>query len=177
MIPLLIIFGIIPKYKKIIGFMLIIIGLFVSPMELIRNTTTTFIFIVLIYGTLKLMLSLSPLLQTTVKIKDLKEGMIPSKTLYLEKGKIKEYSFSIRNLIEDVKKGKLKNSIKPKNEIISSMKARGLIEEEIKELKKLYKNKKIGETIKIKDSMPFVPTMLIGYLLCIILGDFWILLW
>ncbi len=175
-LPALIIFGLIPKYKKIIGAILAIIGIIISPTNFLEKTIITFIFIVFIYGTIKLMLSLRPLLETTIKIKDLKEGMIPSKTLYYEKGKVKEYSFSIKGIFEDAKKNKIE-SLKPKNIIISSTKARGLIESEIKELKKLSKSKKIGETIKIKDSMPFVPTMLIGYILCIILGDFWILFW
>lgn len=175
-LPTLIIFGIIPKHKKIIGAIIAITGIIISPTGILQKTTTTFVCIVFIYGTIKLMLSLRPLLETTVKIKDLKEGMIPTKTLYYEKGKVKEHNFTIKGIFEEAKKNKL-NALKPKNIIISSTKARGLIESEIKELKKLLKAKKIGETIKIKDSMPFVPTMLIGYILCIILGDFWILFW
>ena len=175
-LPTLIIFGIIPKHKKIIGAIIAITGIIISPTGILQKTTTTFVFIVFIYGTIKLMLSLRPLLETTVKIKDLKEGMIPTKTLYYEKGKVKEHNFTIKGIFEEAKKNKL-NALKPKNIIISSTKARGLIESEIKELKKLLKAKKIGETINIKDSMPFVPTMLIGYILCIILGDFWILFW
>ncbi|HNV01006.1 MAG TPA: A24 family peptidase C-terminal domain-containing protein [archaeon] len=176
-LPTLILIGILKKGKIIITILISIIGLIILPLQTLQNTLTSFIFIIFIYGTIKLMLSLGPVLQTTVKISKLKEGMIPSKTLYFEKNQVKEQNFSIKQIIKLVKENKINEIFSKKNEIISATKARGLNEEEIKLLKKLYKNKKIGETIKIKESMPFVPTMLIGYLLCLIIGDAWILIW
>jgi prepilin signal peptidase PulO-like enzyme (type II secretory pathway) len=38
-------------------------------------------------------------------------------------------------------------------------------------LNKLAKKGLIPKTIAIKESMPFVPTMLLGYIFCLILGD------
>ncbi len=178
-IPLLIILGFIKK-QKIITLIIIVtllVALIISLIPTIQIILLTFIFITFFYGTIKLMLSLKPLLETEVLVKNLEEGMIPAKTLYWEKNKVKEYSFSIKQLLLDKSKDKFEKLLKPRKEIISSMKARGLTEEEIRELKKLYKNKLIPKTIKIKESMPFVPTMLIGYILCLIIGDFWIFLW
>jgi archaeal preflagellin peptidase FlaK len=112
------------------------------------------------YSIVKLMLSSGEILVEKIKIKDLEEGMIPKDTLVLIKGKIKIIKFSLKTL------GKYKGK-----EIISSMKARGLTEKEIKELKKLHKAKKIKNNIRIKQSMAFVPTILLGYLITLFIGD------
>ena len=61
----------------------------------------------------------------------------------------------------------------PKGKIIvSSHKAAGITEKEIKELQELYKKTKIGEKIKIKLSAPFIPAILIAYLALSVIGDF-----
>jgi prepilin signal peptidase PulO-like enzyme (type II secretory pathway) len=67
----------------------------------------------------------------------------------------------------------------PKRAIVSATKARGFTEEELEELRKLAKKGLIGKRISVKESMPFVPTMLLGYGFCLLLGDaFWmIMLW
>ena len=65
----------------------------------------------------------------------------------------------------------LKGMLAPKKEIVSARKARGLTDEEIKEVKKLAAKGLIPKKLLIKESMPFVPTMLLGYLLCIAIGD------
>ena len=75
-------------------------------------------------------------------------------------------------IIKYVKEHKIKELFAKKDEIISARKARGLTIEEVKEVKALAKKGLIGKMIPIKESMPFVPTMLLGYILCLIIGDY-----
>jgi archaeal preflagellin peptidase FlaK len=128
--------------------------------------------IVVIYGLAKLMFSIRPLLSKEILVSKLEEGMIPAITL-IWKGKkiIEKENLSIKHLLKAIKNGKLNELLNNTNEIISSNKARGLSLCELKEVKKLAQKGLIGKKIKIKDSMPFVPTMLIGYIICLIIGD------
>jgi archaeal preflagellin peptidase FlaK len=131
------------------------------------------IMIVFIYGIIKLMFALRPLLSSKININKIEEGMIPGNSLAW-KGKkvVKVQPLSISRIIKYVKEQQL-NKIFEKNDlIVSSTKARGFNEEEMKELKRLAKKGLIPKEISIKESMPFVPTMLIGYLLAVIFGDF-----
>jgi len=77
----------------------------------------------------------------------------------------------VMKLIKDKNSNAIKEMLAPKNEIISAIKARGLNDEELKFIKQLAKKGLIPKKMLIKESMPFVPTMLLGYILCLILGD------
>ncbi|MFA5763762.1 MAG: prepilin peptidase [archaeon] len=128
--------------------------------------------IVVIYGLAKLMFSIRPLLSKEISVSKLEEGMIPTTTLIMKGKKVVEKeNLSLKHIIKALKNGNLNEMLESKNEIISSNKARGLSIEELKEIKKLAQKGLIGKKIKIKDSMPFVPTMLIGYAISLIVGD------
>jgi len=170
---ILILWGLFKEKKIIITGLVTIIALLFSPYSFAENSIKTFIFVGIIYGVIKLMLSLRPLLIQKVKVNKLEEGMIPAKTLIWSKGKVLEKdAFSLKEIIKIAKTQNLKEIFSPKKEIISSTKARGLTDEEINELKKLSKKGLIGKEMLVKESMPFVPTMLLGYILCLIIGDF-----
>jgi preflagellin peptidase FlaK len=130
---------------------------------------------VILYTTLKIMLSTRKLLSTKIKVKELKEGMIPATSLAWKGKKIIQIQgISIKQIIKYVKEQNtwaLKEMLVQKKEIISATKARGLNKKELKAVKMLAEKGLIPKTIRIKESMPFVPTMLLGYALCLLAGD------
>ncbi len=170
-IPLLFAWGFTKNTKKFFTIAVFVVALILNYSIALQSFVGSAIMLVVVYGVIKLLFSLRPLLSTKISLSKLEEGMIPSKTLVWKGKKIIEKDFSIQKIISLAKKGKIKELFSREKEIVSANKARGLIKEEIKEIKLLAKKGIIPKTIMIKESMPFVPTMLIGYLLCIILGD------
>jgi len=174
-LPILLVWGLFKDKKIFLTAIGIIASGVINLNIFVHAAATTIIFSTLAFTLIKFLLSTTRVLTSKIKVSKLEEGMIPAKTIYIEKGKIKEEeTITAGKLISLALKGNTKSIIemlKQKNEIISSKKARGLTVEEIKELKKLEKKGLIPKELGIKESMPFVPTMLLGYLLCLILGD------
>ena len=54
--------------------------------------------------------------------------------------------------------------------------SKGCKSSKVKKLIKLAKAGKISKKMFVKDTLPFVPTILLGYILCLALGDFWLIL-
>ncbi|MCX6803676.1 MAG: prepilin peptidase [Candidatus Diapherotrites archaeon] len=174
LIPI-VLWGFLRKYKKYATIAGIIISAWMNIWLLLIALISAMIFSVLIYTAIKLMLSSRRLLVSEIEVKKLEEGMIPAKSLAW-KGKkiiqIEAFNFNllIKNAVQK-KMGALTELVKPQKEIISARKARGLNEEELKELKKFATKGLIPKKLLIKESMPFVPTMLLGYLICLFAGD------
>jgi len=165
------------KIKTILSIIILIVGFLLNPILFSQTFLASAASILILYGIIKLLLSSRILLVETIKIKDLEEGMIPQKSLVKVGKKIIETDgLSINKLIKYSLNGKIAEVLNEKNQIISANKARGLTIEEIKILKTLSAKKLIKSTIHIKDSMPFVPTMLLSYILCLLIGDFLIIL-
>jgi archaeal preflagellin peptidase FlaK len=158
--------------KKYFTIILFAIALVMNLVIFIQILIGTIVVVVGVYGLAKIMFSLHPLLSKGIAIEKLEEGMIPDYTL-IWKGKkvVKKEKLSFIQIIKLLKENKIKILSENNKEIVSANKARGLIEEEIQELKKLAKKKLISKTIMVKESMPFVPTMLLGYCISLFLGD------
>lgn len=78
----------------------------------------------------------------------------------------------IINYLATNKLQELKEYLQPSGRVIaSSRKAMGLTEEQINELKELARKGKIEDNIEVKLSAPFVPAMLIAYLVLNAVGD------
>ncbi|MFA5125574.1 MAG: prepilin peptidase [archaeon] len=175
-IIILLIWGIIGEKKKFITIISVIWALITNPVLLTQALIAAMIFSVGLYTIIKLLLSARKILSTEINVKDLEEGMIPAKSIIKKGKKLEEVNpFDFKQIVKYAKEKNfkaIKEMIMPKKEIISSRKARGLTIEELKEVKKLAAKGLIPKKIFIKESMPFVPTMLLGYLLCLILGDY-----
>lgn len=107
------------------------------------------------------------------KIADLAEGDIVAVTLVEKNGIIEEKTpFSWQEMIKNPKKPMIPESKNQKErEICSSQSANGLENGQISELKELARQKKIGETIMIKESTAFVPAIWVAYVLLQGIGD------
>jgi preflagellin peptidase FlaK len=132
-----------------------------------------FVSIILLEIIKKILTSVSKeALQDDVLIKNLQEGMIPAYNMYEkgdevyvdDKGLFSKISSAFRS--RDM--SQLTNT--PGKLLISSM-AAGLSEENINLLVKLEKEKKIEETLRIKIGVPFAPSIFIGLLISLFIGD------
>ncbi len=161
--------------KKYLTLIAIIGAAIINSTLLAQAIIASAIISVFLYSLLKLLLSTRKLLSKEIAVKDLTEGMIPAVTLVWKEKKVIEVKpLGLKEIIQAIKTKNtsiLLESISPQKEIISSRKARGFTDEELIIIKKLSKNGLIGKKMLIKDSMPFVPTMFLGYLLCLIIGD------
>jgi archaeal preflagellin peptidase FlaK len=176
-IPIIILWSFLKNHKIIFTIIIFLGAVILNPVILLQNTLYSTLLFVGIFTLIKLLFSMKPLLSKEIKVLELEEGMIPSKSLLRKGNKIIEADeISIKKILEYIKLNKLSDLFSPKNEIVSSRKARGLTIEELKEIKKLAKTKKIPSTIFVKDTMPFVPTVLLGYIACIIFGDAWLII-
>lgn len=100
-----------------------------------------------------------------VKITDLKEGMIPAEIIYEKDGKINRCrsSFLLRKI-----QGKLHTNPR---------RAAGLTRYQVGLLKKLVREKKIENHIRIKKGLPFGPALAAGAFILVIYGDiYWTLI-
>lgn len=174
-IALLFLWGYFGKNKTIVTIIAVILGAVLGPALLVQGIIAALVISVGLYSIVKLMFSSRKLLAEEVEVKKLQEGMIPAKSLYWKGSKVfEEEELDYKKIILLAQKegiGALSRIFVPKKEIVSARKARGLVPEEIKTLQKLAAKGLIAKKILIKESMPFVPTMLLGYLLCLVLGD------
>ncbi|MCX6801371.1 MAG: prepilin peptidase [Candidatus Diapherotrites archaeon] len=172
--------GLLGKHKKFATILALLWALAVNYSMLIQNVITLIIISIIGYGTVKLLFSLRALLSKKVAVAKLEEGMIPANSfLYSGKKIVMVEPISIEQIIRYAKEKKLVEMLRgltgETKEIISSKKARGMTLEEIHLVKKLAKEGRMPRKITVKDSMPFVPTMLIGYFICLLIGDFFLM--
>ncbi|MFH1256137.1 MAG: prepilin peptidase [Candidatus Diapherotrites archaeon] len=128
------------------------------------------------YFVVKLWINSKSALRKEVSVNELQEGMIPAETIVEINGMIeKPEQISLGKIIKLVKDnnlGALNELVQPKGRILADARsAAGLTQEQVDELKGLSAGKKIGETMTVKESAPFVPAVLIAYILLQIVGD------
>jgi len=180
-LPLLIIFGFI-RWKNLRRIIALLVFCFAIWQDWQNALSLFFVLLAVLMGMFflfSLYFLSKKLLRKKIKIKDLEEGMIPAETIIENKGIVsKAKEFEIKKVINLLTHNRIKEMQKitrPEGRIIiSSSRARGLIKQEIEELKKLEKEKKIENAILIKESAPMVPAVLIGYIIAALIGD---LLW
>ena len=170
--------------NKVFGVFSFLIFMFALYTNL-AGYATEFVYLVALLFTLNLLIKLATYMRQAmrkdIKIKDLEEGMIVSELL-VERGNklVKEESptiGTILNYLKDNNLEKVVNAHKIDGKVLASPRsAAGLTDENLRRVKELAKGSGI-ESIKITESAPFVPAVLIGYVALQIVGDvFWILL-
>ena len=125
------------------------------------------------------LLSKREVLVVEKKVSQLEEGDIVAESVVESKGKISAvagagFSETFKYLKTNNLAGLLER-INPKGRLIADRhSAAGLTVDELKELKKLARLKKIGLKIKVKLSTPFVPGVLVAFLILAFASDvFW----
>jgi len=116
-------------------------------------------------------------LQDDYELKDLKEGMIPAYNMYQRDGEVYVDDRGLFNRIkESIKKGDAADLQEPKGKLVISSMAAGLSEKDIELLKELYNENKVSKEFRIKKGIPFAPSILIGLLISIFVGDLAVIL-
>ena len=95
-----------------------------------------------------------------IKIAELKEGMIPAEFIYEFEGKIeRESGWRLR----------------PKGKVLANPNiAAGLTKGQVRALKRLVREGKLEDSIRIKRGMPFAPVLAAGVLVLVAFGDLWL---
>lgn len=134
---------------------------------------TLFVTLIVIGIIRKLLTSVSrEALQDDYPVEKLKEGMILAHKLYQKNDELQwdEKSFFTKIKETFAKKDLTLINRHPGKLVISSL-AAGLTEDDIKLLKKLRKEGKIKDEVRVKRGVPFAPSILIGLIISLFIGD------
>lgn len=174
-------YAFIPRKTKIfLSLVLIVFALYFDLVDALFSFILLFFPLLLIYLLLKLSsVARKYVLIEKKKISELKEGDISAENIVVSGGKVTRFEgIGIGTFFNYLKSNKIEEFFakhSPKGKILaSSRRAAGLEKEEIKELKKLVKEKKLSNSIKVKLSVPFIPAVFFAYVLLNLIGD---LLW
>ncbi len=180
-IPALLVFGLVKNGRARLGLAALVfaVAAFNAPTGSIVGFAAAFATLFGLYILIKLYSVSKNMLRKEKKITELEEGEIVAESFVETGGKVKRHApLEIKRIINYFTNNKvreLREYLNPPGRIIaSSRKARGLINEEILELRRLVKERKLENVVVIKLSAPFVPALLIAYLALNIVGD---LLW
>lgn len=134
---------------------------------------TLFVTLIVIGIIRKLLTSVSrEALQDDYPVEKLKEGMILAHKLYQKNDELQwdEKSF-FSKIKETFAKKDLTLINRPPGKLVISSLAAGLTEDDIKLLKKLRKEGKIKDEVRVKRGVPFAPSILIGLIISLFIGD------
>lgn len=164
------------RIKAIIISILIIFGLYnnLNNLFLALSSMLVLFIIITLTGILRnLLFSVNKkALQDTYKIEDLKEEMILAHSLYEDENKVYFDDKSLINKVkESIDSGDPFGFMKPKGKFLIGSMAAGLTNDDIHLLKKLYKENKIPNEVKIKKGFHFVPSMFMGLVISLFVGD------
>lgn len=173
-------YGFVPKKFKLpvslLFFLFVLLdSIFVSSIFSLLNIFYSFLSIFIFLFFISLFSFSKKALVYSKNISDLEEGDIIAESLIkTDKG----YDFFVPSLKRTFKyfKNHKPNDL-DNNILISSRSARGLSLEELSMLNDLSKKKLIKSSILVKKSAPFVPAILIAYVVLNLVGDlFWVIL-
>ena len=161
------------KVKAVLISLVTVYALITSLQLTVTGILLIFLSLMAIGVIRKLLTSVSSqALQDDYKIEDLKEGMIAAYSVYEtdERIYVDKKSFFTR-FKEAVGSGDISLLNHPRDKLLVSSMAAGLTEEDIKLLKELRDKDKISDDFRIKKGVPFAPSILIGLLISLLLGD------
>lgn len=164
----------IPNKIKAVVVSIVTVYALINNWELtITGIVFLFISIIVIEIIKKLLTSVSKqALQEDYKIDDLKEGMIPAYNIYENDDEVYEdKSTFFGRLKQGISSGDVSKLNAPQDKLIISTMAAGLNTENIEYLKELRDKKKMNDNLKVKRGVPFAPSILIGLLISLFIGD------
>ncbi|MDD1763171.1 MAG: hypothetical protein LUQ70_00455, partial [Methanobacteriaceae archaeon] len=163
-----------PKYvKAVLIAVTVIYSVYTYFQVTLIGICTLFVTLIIIGIVRKLLTSVSrEALQDDYPIEKLKEGMILAYKLYQKNDELQwdEKSFFTKIWETFAKKDLTLLNRTPGKLVIGSL-AAGLTEEDIKLLKKLQMEGKIKDEVRVKRGVPFAPSILIGLIISLFVGD------
>jgi preflagellin peptidase FlaK len=173
---------VISKLPKLVKAAVVSVSMILSLIQNLEVTTYGFIILFIIITATAIIRKLltkanKEALQDDYKISELENGMISAYNLYHKGDEIyyddKGFFDKIR---EAIKTGDLFLVTAPKGKLLVGTLAAGLEDKDIELLKKLSHEGKISDTFKVKKGVPFAPSILIGLLISLLVGDLVIIL-
>ncbi len=160
-------------FKTVAVTVLTIYALYTSFQLTLISIITLFITLTVIKMILTILISITrKALQDDYKVEELREGMIPAYKMYERGDEIIIDDKGIMDKIrESAKKGDIYGLMKPEGKLLIGTMAAGLSEEDIQVLKKLVDEKRIENRVKIKKGIQFAPSILIGLIISLFIGD------
>jgi archaeal preflagellin peptidase FlaK len=161
------------KVKAVIISVVTVYALFTNYQITISGIIFLFISITVIEILKKLLTSVSrKALHDEYEIEDLKEGMISAYNIYEndDEAYADKTTFFSR-MKEGISKGDVSKLNPPHDKLVVSSMAAGLSKENIEGLIELKNKNKIENKLEIKRGVPFAPSILIGLLISLFIGD------
>jgi len=161
------------RVKAVLVSVVTAFALFYSFQVTISSIIILFISIVFIEMVRKLLTTVSKeALQNDYPVSDLKEGMIPAYKLYQTDHEIfvDDESF-FQKIKKAIKTTDISLITAPKGKLVVGSLAAGLTKEDIELLKNLAKEAKISNEFRVKKGVPFAPSILIGLIISLFVGD------
>lgn len=163
-----------PNYVKAVLVSLVVVAsLFYNFNVTIIGIVMLFISITVIGIIRKLLTSVNKeALQDEYSLEELSEGMIPAHNIYQRDDKVYVDDKSFISKIKEALETKDLNIITapPGKRLIGNL-AAGLTSDDIKCLKKLRDDGKITDKLRVKKGVPFAPSIFIGLLISLFIGD------
>jgi len=164
------------KSRAVVAGIALIAALVINTGTAAEEFAILFCFLLGTWFLLKLYSLSKILMRKPIKIEELEEGMISGQTIVQNRKTVEIVEeMGMKKLIKyfvSNRFGKAIEAMQPKGkEIISSRSAAGLEEKQISKLKELAKKGKIPDRLLVKESAPFVPAVLIAYIVLNIVGD------
>ncbi|MDD3754579.1 MAG: A24 family peptidase C-terminal domain-containing protein, partial [Methanobacterium sp.] len=111
-------------------------------------------------------------LQDEYPLEELSEGMIPAYNLYQRDDKVYVDNKSfVDKITEAIKTKDISLITTPMGKNLITNLAAGLTPDDIELLKKLHNKGKISNKFKVKRGVPFAPSIFIGLLISLFIGD------
>jgi len=159
--------------KAVVTTVLTLYALYTGPQLTIISIITLFVTLTIVRIILKILTTITKkALQDDYKVEELKEGMIPAFKIYEQDDKIIIDDKGIMDKIrESAKKGDVFGLMRPEGKLLIGTMAAGLSQDDINFLNKLVKENRIENKITIKKGIQFAPSILIGVIISLFMGD------
>jgi preflagellin peptidase FlaK len=162
------------QVKAVVVSLVTVAALFYNFQITIVSMAILFVSIIIIETVVKLLTSVSrKALQDDVPLDKLREGMIPAYNMYQQDDDeifVDDKSFT-QKVKESFKKRDPSIVTAPKGKRLVGTLAAGLTDDDINLLKQLKQKNKIPNEFKIKKGVPFAPSILIGLIISLFIGD------
>lgn len=161
------------RIKAVIISVLTVFALYTDFKLAITSIVLVFISITVIKIIIKILTSVNKkALQDDVQIENLKEGMILANSVYKHDNEVYIDNKGFFEKIKDsVKSGDIAGITRHKGNLLVGSMAAGLTDDDIKLLKKLRDENKIENKIRTKRGIPFAPSILLGLIISLFVGD------
>lgn len=161
------------QVKAIVLSILTVFALYTDLKLTITSIIVLFVSITIIRIIIKMLTSVNKkALQDDVQVENLKEGMILANSVYEnENGVYVDDKGFFDKIKESIQSGDVNSIKEPKGKLLVGSMAAGLTDDDIKLLKKLKDEHKIENKIRTKRGIPFAPSILLGLIISLFIGD------